>query len=114
MIRPVELVRRVRQGDDLAAQELFDRYVHRLVALARQRINQRFRHRIDAEDVVQSAYESIFRLIKDREYDLKRRGDLWRLLATVTLRKLNKQVKRHTAARRSVYLRATTTQQRRQ
>jgi RNA polymerase sigma-70 factor (ECF subfamily) len=96
----IELLARWREGDQRAEEELFSRYTGQLIALARSRLSPRLAGRIDAEDVVQSAYRSFF-LHADR-FVIQRSGDLWRLLAKITLRKLYHQADRHTAGRRSV------------
>ena len=97
-----ELLRRWEQGDSRAARQVFDRYVERLLALARNRIGAKLGRRIDAEDVVQSAYRSFFVHAAGREYTIEQSGDLWRLLADITLNKLYGQAEKHTAARRSI------------
>lgn len=89
-------------GDDEAATAIFDRYVQRLLALARSRLGTSLRRRIDPEDVVQSAYRSFFLRAETGDFQLIRSGDLWRILARTTLNKLYGQVERHTAAKRSV------------
>lgn len=96
------LVARWRDGDQQAASELFQRYANRLIALARGRLSSRLAQRIDPEDVVQSAYRSFFADTREGRYDLQLGGDLWQLLVTITLHKLNDQVKRNTSDRRSV------------
>ena len=53
-----ELLRHFQKGDSRAAELIFDRYVRRLLALARSGIGPKLRRRIDADDVVQSAYRS--------------------------------------------------------
>jgi RNA polymerase sigma factor (sigma-70 family) len=85
-----------------AANAIFDRYVIRLIALVRSRIGRRLGRRIDAEDVVQSAYRSFFVHAKNNEYQLAHAGDLWGLLARITLNKLYGQIEKHTAAKRSI------------
>lgn len=45
-------------GQSEAATAIFDRYVARLIALARSRIGAKLGRRVDAEDIVQSAYRS--------------------------------------------------------
>jgi eukaryotic-like serine/threonine-protein kinase len=97
-----ELLRRYQEDESHAAREMFDRYVARLVALARQKLSAKLRRRIDAEDIVQSAYRSFFLHAENDEYVLKNVGDLWRLLAQITLHKLYGQIEKHTAARRNV------------
>ena len=49
---------RLHQGDDAAARELFGRFTHQLIALALRHIDAGLRHKVDPEDVVQSAYKS--------------------------------------------------------
>jgi RNA polymerase sigma-70 factor (ECF subfamily) len=97
-----KLVASYQSGDEQAATEIFDRYVRRLLALARRRIAPRLARRVDADDIVQSAYRSFFVHAREGDFVLPRAGDLWRLLAAITLNKLQRQVERHTAGRRDV------------
>jgi RNA polymerase sigma-70 factor (ECF subfamily) len=96
------LVARWRAGDQQAAAELFRRYANRLVALAKSRLSDKLAGRVDPEDVVQSVYRSFFSDTREGRYDLERGGDLWQLLVTITLHKLNDQVKHNTAGKRAV------------
>src|SRR5262249_18756127 len=100
--RSGDLLARWRQGDQQAAHELFQRYAARLVALARSRLSSKLSHRIEPEDVVQSAYRSFFGDARDGRYDLQRGGDLWRLLVAITLNKLHDQMRRHTTKKRRI------------
>lgn len=97
-----ELLQQYQDGHSDAATALFDRYVERLIALARRRIGPKLRRRIDAEDVIQSAYRSFFVHAKDGRYQLAKAGDLWRLLAAITLNKLRGQIEKQSAAKRSI------------
>ncbi|WP_146444362.1 protein kinase domain-containing protein [Botrimarina colliarenosi] len=96
----MRLLDRFQAGDSQAAPEIFDRYVARLIGLARSRLSQGLKRRIDPEDVVHSAYRSFFVHAAEGDFALEQSGDLWRLLAQITLNKLRKQAERHTAARR--------------
>lgn len=98
----VRLVARFRAGDQQAAGELFERYIARLIGLARSRLSPKLARRIDPEDVVQSAYRSFFERAQGGHVELRESGDLWRLLAAITINKLRHQVDRHTAAKRAV------------
>jgi RNA polymerase sigma-70 factor, ECF subfamily len=95
------LVERWRAGDEEAAAELFHRYARRLTALASSRLGGQVGQRVDAEDVVQSAYRSFFVGLRAGEYDLAGAG-VWRLLVRITLNKLYKQVARHRTKKRDV------------
>lgn len=101
-IPSAELVQNFRDGSESAAGELFDRYVDRLTRLARMRIAIKLQARIDPEDVVLSAYRSFFVAARRDRFTFAERGDLWRLLARMTLHKLARQAARHTADKRSV------------
>lgn len=97
-----ELLKQYQAGDSQAATAIFDRYVERLIGLARTRIGPKLKRRVDPEDVVQSAYRSFFVQARNQEYQLTRSGDLWRLLASTTLNKLYSQFEKHTAAKRTI------------
>ncbi len=96
------LIDRFRAGEPTAAQSLLDRYAERLRALARSRLSRQLSRRLDADDIVQSALASFFRRAEIGEFRVEREGDLWRLLAAITLRKLWRQAKHHRAAKRSI------------
>jgi hypothetical protein len=53
-----EFLARLHNQDDAAARELFGRFAHQLLALALRHIDAGLRHKVDPEDVVQSAYKS--------------------------------------------------------
>lgn len=98
----IELLHRWRDGDEAAANDLFDRYVNRLCGLARAQLSNRMQRRVEPEDVVQSVYRSFFRRADD-QFTLEKEGDLWRLLAAITINKVRGAVEFHTAQKRGVY-----------
>src|SRR5437016_11133519 len=97
-----ELLARYRQQDAAAAEALFQRYLKRLTQLARSRLSRKLAARVDAEDVVLSAFRSFFRLARGTEVTLRQSGDLWRLLVRITLRKVYRNARRHHADCRNV------------
>jgi RNA polymerase sigma factor (sigma-70 family) len=97
-----DLIRRWREGDQPAAGELFRRYADRLIALARGRLSAKLARSVDPEDIVQSAYRSFFADTREGRYSLERGGDLWQLLVTITLHKLQHRVERSQAQKRAV------------
>src|SRR5215470_198476 len=97
-----DLLARWRKGDQQAATQLFQRYADQLIALARSRMPSKLGRRVDAEDVVQSVYRSFFAGARDGRYELQRGGDLWRLLVTITLHKVYRQVTQHSRDKRSL------------
>lgn len=90
-----------RNGDELAAQVLFERYLARLTALARSRLSRKLARRLDPEDIVLSAWRSFFVAAANGRVDVPDDDNLWPLLVTLTLRKLSRQSARHLADRRS-------------
>jgi RNA polymerase sigma-70 factor (ECF subfamily) len=98
----VNLLARWREGDQQAATELFQRYAERLIALANSRLSARLTPRVGGEDVVQSVYCSFFAGARDGRYVLQESGDLWRLLVTITLHKVQHQFRRHNSGKRAV------------
>ena len=98
------LIHGLREGDEQAARQVVDQYTVRLVAVARQQIGGRLQQRIDAEDVILSAYRSLFCRLQDGQYELGTGTDLWKLLVTLTLNKVRRKAKFHHAARRNVQI----------
>ncbi|MFO0914189.1 MAG: protein kinase [Pirellulales bacterium] len=98
-----DLLDQLLAGYGEAAAVIFDRYVQRLLALARTRIGAKLRRRVDPEDVVQSAFRSFFLHAQNDQYQLNRSGDLWRLLAGIVAHKLYGQIEKQTAARRDIH-----------
>lgn len=96
------LLSRWNAGDPYAAREIHDRYARRLMALVRAQMGSQFQPRLDAEDVAQSAFRSFFAHDRQDAYVWRRSGDLWRLLAGITLHKLQHQIERHSAGKRNV------------
>ena len=97
-----ELLLAWTEGSQAAAKVLFDRYHARLMALVRSRLSKKLARRIDAEDIVLSAYRSFFVRAVNGRRALEVGDDLWPLLTTFAIRKLARQARRHTAERRSI------------
>ena len=56
-----DVMGRLRAGDQsAAATEIFQRFARRLIGLARTRLDDRVRSKVDAEDVLQSVFRSFF------------------------------------------------------
>src|SRR3954470_19860049 len=78
----------LKRGDSAAAWLLWQRYFHRLVGLARQKLGGEPRGIADEEDVALSALDSFCRGAMSGQYaQLVDRDDLWHLLSVLTARK---------------------------
>lgn len=100
--RSAQLMARWQDGDQQAAEEIYQRFVDRLVALASSRLRGKLQRRVAPEDVVQSVYRSFFRVAMQDRYHCEQSGDLWRLLSTITINKIRHQVEFHGAQKRSL------------
>ena len=87
---------------DDAARRLWERYLPRLLTLARRHLDRRIRILQDPEDVVQSMGKSFFKRLRRGDFDLADRDALWSLLVTITLNKARDAADRHLAAKRDV------------
>jgi RNA polymerase sigma-70 factor (ECF subfamily) len=95
-------VSRLRAGDEQAAVEVFNRFAHRLIALARLRLRAAVRAKEDPEDVVQSAYRSFFGRHRRGQFEIDSWDDLWGILTVITVRKCGRRMSYFHAARRDV------------
>jgi DNA-directed RNA polymerase specialized sigma24 family protein len=78
----------LHRGDPAAVRQLWQRYFHRLVNLARTRLADAPRRVADEEDVALSAFDSFCRNAERGRFpDLADRDELWGLLVVITARK---------------------------
>jgi RNA polymerase sigma-70 factor (ECF subfamily) len=92
-----ELLARLRAGDDAAARVVFQRFAHRLIALARREFHASLKYKVDPEDVVQSSFKSFFRRFDEGKLEVGNWDGLWGLLTLITLRKCADRVEYHRA-----------------
>jgi DNA-directed RNA polymerase specialized sigma24 family protein len=92
----------LRAGDALAARQLWDRFYQRMQALARPETPPYVTGGVyDEEDVALSAFANFCRALQGGNYpDLEGRDELWRLLATFTLRKARERARQAQALKR--------------
>lgn len=90
------LIQRLLAQDETVPNELLDRYNDRLVRLARHHLRSMPNQIADDEGAVISAFRSFFSgLAKDEFSTLRSDEDLWKLLATITIRKSIRQLRKH-------------------
>jgi DNA-directed RNA polymerase specialized sigma24 family protein len=83
----------LKAGEGEAAQKLWQRYFETIVRLARARLRGTSRAVADEEDIALSAFDSFFAAATLGRFPrLDDREDLWRLLVTITARKVQDQV----------------------
>src|SRR5262245_15208825 len=97
-----DLLGRLRAGDQAATALVVNKYAHRLVGLARDKLDRRIRRKEDPEDVLQSVFKSFFHRCAQGQFHLDSSADLWALLVSLTLHKCGHRVDYFRAARRDV------------
>jgi len=91
----------VKAGDGVEIQHLWNRYFQRLVRLAAAKLPGHCRRAFDEEDVALSAFRSFCdRAGRGQFPQLGDRGDLWRVLATLTVRKAVMMIRHQTRQKR--------------
>lgn len=84
-------IQELKQGDERAANELWQRYFQRMAALARQRLGERGRRVQDENDIAVKVFKSLCEGAERGQLAPGDRDELWRLLATITVRKVAQQ-----------------------
>ena len=93
---------KLQQGQPEAAQAIWERYFAQLVRLAERKMGALPRRIADGEDVALSAMNSFVQGARAGKFPrLDDETDLWRLLVTITARKVSAQRRRHFARRRN-------------
>jgi RNA polymerase sigma factor (sigma-70 family) len=84
----------LKAGDQAAATRVWNHFYARLVALACRKLRDLPRRAADEEDVALSAFETLFRRVKEGRFPrLHDRCGLWRLLVKITERKALNQMR---------------------
>jgi len=88
-------------GDERAAQAIWERYFDKLVRYARRKLRDMPRRAADEEDIALSAMKSFYQgMAEGRFPKVDDREDLWKLLVTITARKVCAQWRREHAQKR--------------
>jgi RNA polymerase sigma factor (sigma-70 family) len=87
-------IERLKSNDPRAASALWERFVERMLAVARQRLGSAVRRVADEEDVVLVAFERFHHGLRQGRFPrLNDRDDLWAILFTLTSRHAARQVR---------------------
>lgn len=92
---------RLASGDETAATLFWDRYFERLIQMAKKKFETLPRRAVDEEDVALSAMNSVLRGIQNGQFaKLQDAQAIWKLLLTITSRKITAQRRREFSAKR--------------
>ncbi|HEY1602705.1 MAG TPA: ECF-type sigma factor [Pirellulales bacterium] len=98
-------IAQVKAGESLAAQRIFERYLSRLVQIARLRLVGSPQQVADSDDAVIVAFEKFLRYAKEGRFpQLDDRFDLWQVLLLVTDQTAIDQRRRMSAEKRTANL----------
>tara|TARA_B100000686_G_C16481638_1_gene807391 strand:+ start:159 stop:773 length:615 start_codon:yes stop_codon:yes gene_type:complete len=82
-------ISQLKDGDQDAAQQIWERYCRRLVHLAASKFRGGPRRVADEDDMVVAAFDSLYRGVEAGRFaKLDDRNDLWQLLVMITERKV--------------------------
>jgi RNA polymerase sigma factor (sigma-70 family) len=85
---------RLKNHDPRAASALWERFVERMLVVARQRLGNTSRRVADEEDVVLAAFERFHHGLREGRFPrLNDRDDLWAILFTLTTRHAARQIR---------------------
>jgi DNA-directed RNA polymerase specialized sigma24 family protein len=81
-------INKLRDGDEEAARQLWDRYFQRMIVLARKKLRGKILRTADEEDVAVSAFKSFWQGVRRNRFSaLSDAENLWALLFIITARK---------------------------
>lgn len=99
----VDLIRRVREGDETAATELVKQYEPEIRRAVRVRLhNPKMQQVLDSMDICQSVLGNFFARAASGQFELNRPEQLLKLLVTMARNKLKDHARKHQAARRDL------------
>ncbi len=94
------LIRAAQAGDEGAWSSLVSRYWLLIYVAVHGEVRSGFRRRMDTEDIVQSAFASIFESLPEREFEARPCFEAW--LRRIAVNKLKGRLRKHKAHRRDV------------
>jgi RNA polymerase sigma-70 factor (ECF subfamily) len=99
----VELLARVRTGDESAARELVERYEPHIRRVVRAKLtDRRLRRQVDSVDICQSVLGNFFARAALGQFDLSSSEQLIKLLATIARNRVLEEARNQQAAVRDI------------
>lgn len=94
-------IEKLAAGDERAPEVIWNEYFEKIQRYAKRRLKETPRRTTDEQDIALSAFNSFFEGVKaDKFPRLDDRDDLWKVLITITARKVTAQKRKHFAAKR--------------
>lgn len=105
------LLKSYQDGSSSAAFELHARYAERLFLLARSRIGDLLKAKVDPADIVQTSFQAFFEKADRNEVFWDEEGDLWRLLSAICINHVKREAEFYGAAKRDAAIETEATEQ---
>ena len=87
--------------DEAGAEAIWNEFLPRLLAVIESRLRDMPKRVVDRDDIAQNAMHSLFKGLQGQQFEsVSNCDELWRLLVTITVRKVNRQRRRSLAAKR--------------
>lgn len=96
------LIRSIRDGNEVAADGLYERYQNQLDGLAVRGLARELSSRVDPEDITQSVFRTFFRRVSNGQYEVPPGETIWKLLSVIALNKIRAVGKHHRAIKRDI------------
>jgi len=97
------LMAQLRDGQNEAAAQVFQRYANRLIELARRQLDPKLLQKVDPEDVMQSVFRSfLIRNAAGQFAEFQSWENIWAMLVVMTQRKCGRRTDYFHTARRDV------------
>jgi DNA-directed RNA polymerase specialized sigma24 family protein len=94
-------IHRLKDGDQSAAQPLWDHFFQQLVGYARRQLGGTSRRVSDEEDIALTAFQSLCAGVAEGRFErLENRDDLWQVLVALASRKAVDQIRRQMTQKR--------------
>jgi RNA polymerase sigma factor (sigma-70 family) len=91
----------LKNGDQDAAQQVWERFLGRLIRLADRKLKSSPRKALNEEDVVQQAFAQFFLQVQQGRFpQLNDRNDLWQVLAMLVDRRAKDQLRKQKSEKR--------------
>jgi len=87
----------MQNGEDWAFTLFFTKHYDQLVRFAKKKLGSFPLRTFDEEDLAQSAMKSLFRNLRENRYEAQDSIELWKILITITKRKLIDRLRKHLA-----------------
>ena len=82
--------------------KLFETFLPKLIRQAESRIADRYKQKFDGNDIAATVCRTVFRRFKEGKFKFGDDAELWRLMTTISLRKISNKVRAENTQGRSI------------